>query len=90
MADMLGDERATRGFPWTALATATRDVTDLDRVLQLIADSVRGLVNARYAALGIIGPDGFKRDFNVLEGFGINVPLPGHIEVGGFVESRLP
>lgn len=47
--------------PLRALDAATRAIAaelDLDRVLQLIADSVRGLVSARYAALGIIGPDG--------------------------------
>ena len=49
-----------------ALEAATRAIAaelDLDRVLQLIADSVRGLVNARYAALGIIGPDGVIERF---------------------------
>ncbi len=33
-------------------------VLDLDRVLQLITDRVRELVNARYAAIGIVDADG--------------------------------
>jgi signal transduction histidine kinase len=44
-----------------ALDRATRAIAgelDLDRVLQLIVDSVRELVAARYAALGIVGEDG--------------------------------
>lgn len=44
-----------------ALDGATRAIAgelDLDRVLQLIVDSVRNLVHARYAALGIMGSHG--------------------------------
>jgi signal transduction histidine kinase len=44
-----------------ALDGATRAIAgelDLDRVLQLIVDSVRSLVHARYAALGIIDASG--------------------------------
>lgn len=44
-----------------ALDAATRAIAgelDLDRVLQLIVDSVRGLVEARYAALGIVDGSG--------------------------------
>ncbi|MBI3746322.1 MAG: GAF domain-containing protein [Chloroflexi bacterium] len=44
-----------------ALDVATRAIAgelDLDRVLQLIVDSVRELVDARYAALGIIDASG--------------------------------
>lgn len=44
-----------------ALDRATRAIAgelDLDRVLQLIVDSVRDLVGAQYAALGIAGDDG--------------------------------
>jgi signal transduction histidine kinase len=44
-----------------ALDRATRAIAgelDLDRVLQLIVDSVRELVEARYAALGIVDADG--------------------------------
>jgi len=38
-------------------------VIDLDRVLQLIVDRVRDLAGARYAALGIAGPDGRLTEF---------------------------
>ena len=44
-----------------ALESATRAIAgelDLDRVLQLIVDSVRELVHARYAALGIVDSRG--------------------------------
>lgn len=44
-----------------ALDAATRAIAgelDLDRVLQLIVDSVRDLVHARYAALGIVDASG--------------------------------
>ncbi len=44
-----------------ALDRATRAIAgelDLDRVLQLIVDSVRELAGARYAALGIVDPHG--------------------------------
>jgi signal transduction histidine kinase len=44
-----------------ALDTATRAIAgelDLDRVLQMIVDSVRDLVHARYAALGIVDASG--------------------------------
>ena len=44
-----------------ALDSATRAIAgelDLDRVLQLIVDSVRDLVHARYAALGIMDASG--------------------------------
>jgi len=44
-----------------ALDVATRAIAgelDLDRVLQLIVDSVRDLVSARYAALGIVDAGG--------------------------------
>lgn len=48
-----------------ALERATRAIVgelDLDRVLQLIVDSVRDLVHARYAALGIVdGRGGIER-----------------------------
>ncbi|HXG27177.1 MAG TPA: GAF domain-containing sensor histidine kinase [Candidatus Binatia bacterium] len=49
-----------------ALDRATRAIAgelDIDRVLQLIVDSARDLVGAQYAALGIIGPDGFIERF---------------------------
>ena len=38
-------------------------VLDIDRVLQLIVDRVRELVDARYAALGIVGGDGIIERF---------------------------
>jgi signal transduction histidine kinase len=44
-----------------ALDRATRAIAgelDIERVLQLIVDSVRDLVGAKYAALGIVGEDG--------------------------------
>jgi signal transduction histidine kinase len=44
-----------------ALDRATRAIAgelDLDRVLQLLVDSVRDLVGAKYAALGIVDADG--------------------------------
>jgi signal transduction histidine kinase len=44
-----------------ALDNATRAIAgelDIERVLQLIVDSVRDLVGAKYAALGIVGGDG--------------------------------
>ena len=49
-----------------ALDRATRAIAgelDLDRVLQLNVDSVRELVSATYAALGIVGPDGLLERF---------------------------
>jgi len=39
-------------------ARAIAGVLGIDEVLQLIVDRVRNLVNSRYAALGIVGPDG--------------------------------
>ena len=52
--------------PVRALEAATRAIAselDVDRVLQLIADSVRTLVDAKYAALGIVGEDGLIDKF---------------------------
>lgn len=49
-----------------ALDRATRAVAgelDIERVLQLIVDSVRELVGAKYAALGIVGDDGRIQQF---------------------------
>jgi signal transduction histidine kinase len=49
-----------------ALDRATRAIAgelDVDRVLQLIVDSVRELVGARHAALGIVGADGMIERF---------------------------
>ncbi len=39
-------------------ARAISSVLGIDDVLQLIVDRVRGLVDASYAALGIVGVDG--------------------------------
>ena len=52
-------QRATAQL--TALDQAVRGiggVLDVDRVLQLITDQVRGLVGAQYAAIGIVDSDG--------------------------------
>ena len=52
-------QRATAQL--TALDQAVRGiggVLDVDRVLQLITDQVRGLVGAQYAAIGIVDADG--------------------------------
>jgi signal transduction histidine kinase len=52
-------DRASRQL--TALDQAVRGISgvlDLDRVLQLIADRVRDLVDAEYAAIGIVDRDG--------------------------------
>lgn len=49
-----------------ALVEATRtiaEVLDLDAVLRLIVESVRSLVRAEYAALGIVGPSGHIERF---------------------------
>ena len=49
-----------------ALDAATRAIAGLqsvDDVLQVIVDQVRPLVGARYAALGIVGPDGMLERF---------------------------
>jgi signal transduction histidine kinase len=49
-----------------ALDDATRAIAgeiDLDKVLQLIVERVRPLVDARYAALGIVGPYGRLASF---------------------------
>lgn len=45
-------------------ARAITEVLDLETVLQLIVDRVRELVDARYAAIGIFGPDGRIERFN--------------------------
>jgi signal transduction histidine kinase len=52
-------DRASAGL--RALDAATRAIAaelDLERVLQLMVDSLRGLVDAKYAALGIIDASG--------------------------------
>jgi signal transduction histidine kinase len=65
------DEEAPYGpaLPATALEAldeATRaiaSVLDVQDVLQLIADRVRTLIGARYAALGIVSPEGWIEQF---------------------------
>ncbi|TAJ98948.1 MAG: GAF domain-containing protein [Chloroflexota bacterium] len=69
-----------------ALDVATRAIAgelDLDRVLQVIVDSVRDLVHARYAALGIIDANGRIETFitsgiSTAERERIGAPPRGH------------
>lgn len=81
--------------PVRALEAASRAISselDLDRVLQLIADSVRRLVDARYAALGIVGDDGRIERF-ITSGISPEVraaigPLPeGHGLLGTIIRD---
>jgi signal transduction histidine kinase len=64
LAFMAGRARATAGRATrqlTALDEAVRGISgvlDVDRVLQLISDRVRDLVQAQYAAIGIVDADG--------------------------------
>jgi signal transduction histidine kinase len=55
------DARALTALDEAARAIA--GVLDVDAVLQLIVDRVRELVHARYAALGIVGRDGWIERF---------------------------
>jgi signal transduction histidine kinase len=68
-----------------ALDEATRAIAgllDVDEVLQLIVDRVRLLVGARYAALGIVGPDDRIERF-VTAGIGTEERAAiGHLPVG--------
>ena len=73
-----------------ALDRATRAVASLldpERVLQVIVDLVRPLVGARYAALGIVGPDGVMERF-ITSGIDDKTRTAiGHIPEGhGFLE----
>jgi len=76
----------------TAAIAAEQDV---DRVLQLIADRVRPLVDAQYAALGILGDDGMLERF-VTSGIDEETrrrigPLPhGHGLLGVIVTENRP
>jgi signal transduction histidine kinase len=80
-----------------ALEAATRAIAaelDLERVLQLIVDSVRGLVEARYAALGILGPDGRIERFitsgiSAGERAAIGPPPQGHGLLGTIVRESV-
>lgn len=80
-----------------ALDRATQAIAgelDLDRVLQLIVDSVRDLVHARYAALGIVDARGRIERFitsgiNAAERAAIGPPPRGHGLLGLIIrESR--
>ena len=60
------DERPEAAGVITAFDIATRAIAGLqsvDDALQVIVDQVRPLVGARYAALGIVGPDGVIERF---------------------------
>ena len=63
------DARAEESLDAAALnavdeaARAIAGVLDLESALQLIVERVRSLVGARYAALGIVGADGYLSDF---------------------------
>jgi signal transduction histidine kinase len=78
-----------------ALDRATRAIAgelDLDRVLQLIVDSVRELVGARYAALGIVGSEGRIERFitsgiSVEERARIGPPPSGHGLLGTIIRD---
>ncbi|HEY7599189.1 MAG TPA: GAF domain-containing sensor histidine kinase, partial [Candidatus Limnocylindrales bacterium] len=59
-------EALSAGRRLAALDAAVRGIAGvlaLDRVLQLIVDRVRDLSDAQYAALGIVGPDGYLERF---------------------------
>jgi signal transduction histidine kinase len=81
--------------PLRALDAATRAIAaelDLERVLQLIVDSVRDLVAARYAALGIVGEDGRIERFltsgiSVEQGAAIGGIPEGHGLLGAIVRD---
>lgn len=78
-----------------ALDRATRAIAgelDLDRVLQLIVDSVRELVGAKYAAVGIVAPDvRFERfitsGISVEERALIGPPPTGHGLLGTIIRD---
>jgi signal transduction histidine kinase len=64
-AAIAGDDRGPARSPdvpalaaLDAAARAIAGIRGIDDVLQLIVDRVRDLVDARYAALGIVGPNG--------------------------------
>lgn len=80
-----------------ALDRATRAIAgelDLDRVLQQIVDSVRELVDARYAAVGIVGADGRIERF-ITSGIAaderarIGAPPQGHGLLGTIIRDGL-
>lgn len=81
-----------------ALDRATRAIAgelDLDRVLQQIVDSVRGLVGARYAALGIVGERGLIDRFitsGITDGERARIgdPPRGHGLLGTIIREGVP
>jgi signal transduction histidine kinase len=81
--------------PLRALEAATRAIAselDLERVLQLIVDSVRGLVRARYAALGIVDGEGRIERFitsgiTAEERAAIGPPPQGHGLLGTIIRD---
>lgn len=81
-----------------ALEVGTRAIAgelDLDRVLQLIVDSVRELVHARYAALGIVdGRGGIERfitsGITAAERAAIGPPPRGRGLLGLIIQEAMP
>jgi len=82
-----------------ALDAATRAIAgelDLDRVLQLIVDSVRGLIGSRYAALGIVDPSGVRIERFITSGISpevraeIGPPPSGHGLLGTIIRDGIP
>jgi signal transduction histidine kinase len=81
-----------------ALDAATRAIAgelDLDKVLQLIVDSVRGLIGSRYAALGIVDEAG-RIEYFITSGITAEQraaigPLPrGHGLLGTIIRDGVP
>ena len=80
-----------------ALDTATRAIAgelDLDRVLQLMVDSVRDLVGSRYAALGIVDASGRIERFitsgiSAAERAAIGPPPSGHGLLGTIISEGI-
>jgi signal transduction histidine kinase len=82
-----------------ALDAATRAIAgelDLDRVLQLIVDSVRELIGSRYAALGILDPGGSRIERFITSGISteeralIGPPPSGHGLLGTIIRDGIP
>jgi two-component system, NarL family, sensor histidine kinase DevS len=81
-----------------ALDAATRAIAgelQLDRVLQLIVDSVRDLIGSRYAALGILDPSGFRIERFITSGITpeeralIGPPPSGHGLLGTIIRDGI-
>jgi two-component system, NarL family, sensor histidine kinase DevS len=82
-----------------ALDAATRAIAgelDLDRVLQLMVDSVRELVGSRYAALGILEASGARIERFITSGITsdhrelIGAPPSGHGLLGTIIRDGQP